>query len=88
MFGWYRFPSQIDIVPRNEGVYLLANSKEDIVYVGRADNLQDRLRQHPDPKNLLLLLAGISLFAFEETNESEILEQKLIDYHRPRCNRM
>lgn len=90
MYNWYNFPEDVDKAPSSEGVYLLSetDSEDGIIYVGRADDLQERLSEHPDPKNSCLQRKTIKYFAFEETSNSEDREQELIDEHNnPECNR-
>lgn len=89
MYNWYRFPESISNAPASEGVYLLSEtaSENGIIYVGRADNLRERLSQHPDPNNPCLQRKNISYFAYEITNDSENREQELIDQYDPPCNR-
>lgn len=86
MSNLYNFPDQIGFAPESEGVYLLYDSSRIVVYVGRADNLRERLLQHPDPKNLCLQRVNITYFAFEETDNSEDREQDLINQYKPKCN--
>lgn len=88
MTEFYRFPGDVNKVPNSEGVYLLSetNSEDGIVYVGRADYLQERLSQHPDPNNPCLLRKNISYFAYEVTDKSEDREQELTDKHNPECD--
>ena len=89
MTEFYRFPKDIDKAPNSEGVYLLSEtaSEKGIVYVGRADDLNQRLSQHPDPENPCLQRKNISYFAYEVTNDSEDREQELIDEYNPNCHR-
>ena len=88
MNNWYRFPGDIGNAPASEGVYLLSEtaSKNGIVYVGRADDLYQRLSQHPDPENPCLQKKDISYFAYEVTNNSENRERELISDYSPDCN--
>ena len=89
MTEFYRFPEDINNVPTSEGVYLLAEtaSENGIVYVGRADDLNQRLSQHPDPENPCLQEKNISYFAYEVTSNSESREQELTDEYEPECDR-
>ncbi|MBA7653000.1 UvrABC system protein C [subsurface metagenome] len=87
MTDWYRFKEDLNVAPTTEGVYLLGNSLKKPIYVGRADNLQERLSQHPDPDNPCLQRKEIKYFAFEETSNSEEREQELIEEYDPECNR-
>lgn len=86
---YYNFPGDLDKAPTSEGVYLLSetNSERGVVYVGRADNLHNRLSQHPDPDNPCLQRKTISYFAYEATNNSEEREKELIRDYNPECNR-
>jgi len=92
MNGWYRFQDQIDEAPNKEGVYLLSeNSSDNIynaIYVGRANDLKERLVSHPDPANPCLQRKQINFFAFEETMNSEERERELIEDINPDCNRI
>jgi len=87
MTNWYRFKDDISIAPTDEGVYLLGDNIQNVVYVGRADNIQERLEQHPDPNNPCLQRKTIQYFAYEVTSNSEDKEQELIDKYDPECNR-
>lgn len=89
MYQWHFFPGDINKSPSSEGVYLLSetNSDDGIVYVGRADDLRDRLSQHPDPQNPCLQRKNINYFAYEITYNSESREQELISKYDPECNR-
>ena len=87
MPDWKRFKEDLDEAPTSKGVYLLGDSLQNVIYVGRADNLQERLSQHPDPNNSCLQRKAIKYFAFEETFNSERREQELIEEYNPECNR-
>jgi len=89
MREFYRFPEDINKAPNSEGVYLLSKNalESGIVYAGRADDLNQRLSQHPDPENPCLQKKDISYFAYEVTSNSESREQELIDKYDPECNR-
>lgn len=88
MIEFYRFPENINKAPNSEGVYLLSEnaSESGIVYVGRADDLNQRLSQHPDQNNPCLQRKNLGYFAYEITNNSEDREQELINEHNPECN--
>lgn len=87
---WYQFDGEIHLAPQNEGVYFLSESAniDGLVYIGRADNLRERLQQHPDTDNPCLQRAQINHFSFEETRLSRTRESQLIDYYNPVCNRV
>ena len=82
--------SNITLVPSVEGVYELANSSQQIIYIGRSDNLQRRLNEHLNTTDPCIKSAAY--FRFEKTYRSEQRERELIDHFRrlngrlPRCN--
>ena len=89
MNSWYKFKDDLHQAPRSKGVYLLSesNSENGIVYAGRADDLYDRLSQHPVSNNPCLQRKTISHFAYEVASNSESREQELIEKYNPECNR-
>ena len=87
MTNWYNLPGDLNLVPNTEGVYLLADDHHNTVYVGRTDDLNKRLFEHPDPQNPCLRKKNIQYFAFEENPNSEARETELINEHDPECNR-
>lgn len=89
MTEFYRFPEDINKAPTSEGVYLLSEtaSENGIVYVGRADDLYQRLSQHPDSANPCLQKKDINYFAYEVNSDSESREQELTDDYKPECDR-
>jgi len=89
MYTWHDFPDDVGKVPASEGIYLLSESASDngIIYVGRADDLNERLSQHPDPSNPCLQGRVISYFAYEIISSSESREEELIGRYDPPCNR-
>lgn len=87
MTNWYNFMGDKDRAPSTEGVYLLGDTLQNVVYAGRADDIHNRLSEHPDPNNPCLWRKAIRYFAFEETHNSEEREQELIRYYNPKCNR-
>ena len=87
MIYWYKFPEEINIAPNTEGVYILGDAYQTPVYVGRPDNLYERLSENPGPNNYCLQRKNIKCFAFEETYNSEGRGQELIEEYDPECNR-
>lgn len=84
----------IDRFPHAPGVYLMHNAEGNIVYVGKAKNLRNRVRQYfsqsGDPRyHIRLGLLSVVSVDFLVTNtekEAFILENTLIKKHRPRFN--
>lgn len=85
---------QIDRFPHAPGVYLMQDAEDKIVYVGKAKNLRNRVRQYfshsGDPRyHIRLGLLSVVAIDFLVTNtekEALILENTLIKKHRPRFN--
>lgn len=85
---------QIERFPRTPGVYLMRDAKGAMVYIGKAKNLRNRVRQYfsqsGDPRyHIRLGLPSVVAIDFLATNtekEALILENTLIKKHRPRFN--
>jgi excinuclease ABC subunit C len=85
---------QIDRFPHAPGVYLMKDASDTIVYVGKAKNLRNRVRQYfsqsGDPRyHIRLGMLSVVAIDFLVTNtekEALILENTLIKKHRPRFN--
>jgi len=80
-------------LPQSSGCYLMKNSKENIIYVGKAKNLKSRVSSYfqntSHSAKTQLLVSHIKNFDFILThseNESLILENNLIKEHRPKYN--
>lgn len=89
-----RFEEQLKALPQKPGVYLFRDTSGNVLYVGKAANLHNRVRSYfgaPDtlsPK-LRRMVARRSDFEFLVTDseqEALILECNLIKKHRPRYN--
>ena len=81
-------------LPQKPGVYLMKNEKEEIIYVGKAVNLKNRVRQYfQNSKNQLpkvqAMVQHIKEFEYIITDselEALLLECNLIKKHRPFYN--
>jgi excinuclease ABC subunit C len=81
-------------VPRQPGVYLFKDSKDRIIYIGKAKVLRNRLRSYfssiePADPRLVALRAKIADFEVLVTDneiEALILEANLVKQHRPKYN--
>jgi len=83
----------IDGLPESPGVYLFKDGADEIIYVGKAKNIRDRVKSYfrSDVKNTKtkMLVESISLIDFILTaNEKEafLLENNLIKQHSPKYN--
>ncbi len=86
--------SKLDHLPRQPGVYLFKNASGEILYVGKASVLADRVRSYfqrgtdHTPKTAVLVgqVADIETIVTRSELEALILESNLIKRHRPRFN--
>jgi len=84
---------KIKLIPNNPGVYRMLGAKKEILYIGKAKNIPNRLKSYTSDKNLPIRTERmLSLTKYLEitttTNESEalLLEANLIKKHKPRFN--
>ena len=84
---------ELPLIPKLPGVYKMLNSKNEILYVGKAKNLPNRLKSYVSEKNHIIrtermLSQTIKLEITTTTNESEalLLEANLIKKHKPKFN--
>ena len=92
----FRIPEELKKLPGSPGVYLMHNEKDEIIYVGKAINLKNRVRQYfqssrnKSPK-IQRMVSHIRWFEYILTDselEALVLENNLIKEHRPRYNTM
>jgi len=84
---------KVKLIPNNPGVYKMLGAKKEILYIGKAKNIPNRLKSYTSDKNLPIRTERmLSLTKYLEitttTNESEalLLEANLIKKHKPRFN--
>lgn len=81
-------------LPDRPGVYLYRNREGEVLYVGKASSLRDRVRSYwtgasslePRKRRLLEEAASVETIVTEDALEALILEATLIKLHRPRYN--
>lgn len=86
--------AKLDRLPQAPGVYLMKGTGGEILYIGKANVLADRVRSYFQkgadltPKNRLLVLSVTDIETMVTRSELEalILENNLIKRHRPRFN--
>ncbi len=89
-----RLSGILNNLPKQPGVYLFKDRRGDIIYIGKAAVLSDRVRsyfQHGadlTPKNRVLYsqIADLEMIVTHSEFEALILESNLIKRHRPRFN--
>lgn len=83
-------------LPDKPGVYIMHNAADEIIYVGKAINLKNRVRQYfQNSKNkttkVIAMVSHIAYFEYIVTDsemEALLLECNLIKEHRPKYNVM
>jgi excinuclease ABC subunit C len=85
---------KLQLLPGEPGVYLMKNSQNVIIYVGKANSLKDRVRsyfqssRHHDLKTQQLVhdISDLEYIVTTSEKEALILEDTLIKRHQPRYN--
>ena len=84
---------ELPLIPKLPGVYRMLNSKNEILYVGKAKNLTNRLKSYVSEKNHIIrterMLSQTKKLEITTTsNESEalLLEANLIKKYKPKFN--
>ena len=86
--------AKLALLPEHPGVYLHKNAKGEIIYIGKAISLKNRVRQyfqslkHQEPKVLAMVrnVVDFDYILTETETEALTLESNLIKHHRPRYN--
>ncbi len=85
---------KISTLPTKPGVYLHRNDEAKIIYVGKAKNLRNRVRQYFDQnrqvdaktKVLMAKIADVEVIVTDSEAEALLLENNLIKQHKPKYN--
>lgn len=83
-------------LPAQPGVYLMHDAKDDIIYIGKAVSLKNRVRQYFQSsrnktnkiKQMVSRIARFEYIITDSELEALVLECNLIKEHRPRYNTM
>tara|TARA_A100000164_G_scaffold118090_1_gene104246 strand:- start:7103 stop:8929 length:1827 start_codon:yes stop_codon:yes gene_type:complete len=81
-------------IPKDPGVYFFKNNKNDIIYIGKAKNIRNRVRtyfqknKYQSPKNISMIKRIVDIEWIVVRNEVEALltEANLIKKHQPFYN--
>jgi excinuclease ABC subunit C len=81
-------------IPKKPGVYLLKDASGEVIYVGKAINLQNRVRSYfhtssdhsPKMRRLVEEVAELDFIVTSSEVEALILECELIKRHKPKYN--
>ncbi len=85
---------QLKNLPNKPGVYIMKDKEKNIIYIGKAKVLKNRVRQyfqasHSDSPKVKSMVANIEEFEYIVTDselEALVLECNLIKKHKPRYN--
>ena len=84
---------ELSLIPKLPGIYRMLNSKNEILYIGKAKNLPNRLKSYVSEKNHIIrterMLSQTKKIEITTTsNESEalLLEANLIKKYKPKFN--
>lgn len=89
-----RLKARLKEIPERPGVYLHKNAEGEVIYVGKARNLRNRVTSYivgrgaRDTKTMTLIneIDGIDFVATNNELEAILLENNLIKAHQPRYN--
>ena len=88
------FSGRLKAVPTKPGVYLMRNAQGEVIYVGKAASLRNRLRSYfqtpfgKEPKVQVMVsrIADFEYIVAESESEALLLENLLIKQHKPFYN--
>lgn len=86
--------TKLDNFPSQPGVYLMKGKNENVLYVGKAKNLRQRVRQYFVPgrdsraiiPNLVIQIVEIDTIVVSSEKEALLLENTLIKKYQPKYN--
>ena len=92
----FDFEKELHELPDKPGVYLMHNSSDAIIYVGKAISLKNRVRQYfqssrkvtPKIEKMISNIAWFEYIVTDSELEALVLENNLIKEHSPRYNTM
>ncbi|MDF2588338.1 MAG: excinuclease subunit [Anaerocolumna sp.] len=93
---YFNIEEELKKLPAKPGVYIMHDDKDNIIYIGKAISLKNRVRQYfQNSRNLTTkiqqMVARIQYFEYIITDselEALVLESNLIKEHRPKYNTM
>lgn len=84
---------KLKLLPENSGVYIMLDKYENVIYVGKARVLKNRVRQYfhnsPKPEKVMKMVENIANFNYIITNsetDALALENNLIKKYKPKYN--
>ena len=93
---FFDLEEELKKLPASPGVYLMHNHRDEIIYVGKAVSLKNRVRQYfqssrnktPKIQQMVSHIAWFEYILTDSELEALVLECNLIKEHRPRYNTM
>jgi excinuclease ABC subunit C len=89
----FDYKEYLAALPKRPGVYRMFNAAHDLLYVGKARSLKDRVSTyfaasniHPKVQALVQQIAAIEVTVTNSETEALLLEYNLIKAHKPRFN--
>ena len=92
----FNLEEELKKLPARPGVYLMHDAKDEIIYVGKAISLKNRVRQYfqksrrvtPKIQRMIDRIAWFEYIVTDSELEALVLESNLIKEHSPRYNTM
>ena len=92
----FDFQEELKKLPHCPGVYTMHDANDNIIYVGKAINLHNRVRSYfrknigrgPQIDKMVTLIARFEYIVTDSELEALVLENNLIKEHRPKYNTM
>ena len=92
----FNFDEELKKLPSKPGVYIMHDEKDDIIYVGKAVNLHNRVRSYfrkivgrgPQIDKMVTQIARFEYIITDSELEALVLENNLIKEYSPRYNTM
>lgn len=89
-----KLPKKLETIPAGTGVYMMKDAKNEVIYVGKAKNLKNRVRSYFQSSGderlfirfLVNRIADIDFVLTDTEKEALILENNLIKQFKPRFN--
>lgn len=93
---YFNIEEELKKLPGQPGVYLMHDEKDEIIYVGKAISLKNRVRQYfqagrnrtPKIEKMVSLIKRFEYIVTDSEMEALILESNLIKEHQPKYNTM
>jgi len=80
------------VIPSHPGIYLMKDAKDDIIYIGKAKNLKNRIKsyfvknQNYKTQKLVEKICNIEFVLTDNESEAYLLESNMIKQYRPIYN--